>query len=129
LTWCDHEPSLPSLSKIEPGIQSAEKNGKNKNNQAGNFDIDDLFHIMDDEGARISNKRGMFRSQPDLEMREGTVPVKYLDDEGKCKTREVEYLNPFILNSPKSAKEKEHNPEKMKKDNNVGKNLVKHSSV
>jgi hypothetical protein len=82
---------------------------------------------MDDEGARVSKERGMFRSQPDLEIGEGAVPVKYLDDEGKCKTREMEYLDPFILDSPKSAQKKEDNPEKMKEDNDIRKNLIDHS--
>jgi len=82
---------------------------------------------MDDEGARVSKEMGMFWSQPDLEMRKGTVPVKYLDDEGECKAREMKYLDPFILNSPKSAQEKEHNPEKMEDDNDIRKNFINHS--
>jgi hypothetical protein len=44
------------LSKIEPCIQSAEKNCKNKNHGPGNFDIDDLLHIMDDEGTRVTKE-------------------------------------------------------------------------
>ena len=69
----------------------------------------------------------MFGSQPDLEMGEGAVPVKYLDDEGKRKAREMEYLGHLILDSPEGAKEKEHDPEKMDDNNDIRKNLVKHS--
>ena len=71
----------------------------------------------------------MFGSQPDLEMGEGAVPVKYLDDEGKRKAREMEYLGYLILDSPEGAKKKEYNPEKMNENNNIRKDLVKHSYV
>jgi len=127
LTCRDHGIFLPPLSQIEPRIQSAEKNCNYKNHGTGNFDIDDFFRVMDDERTRVSKERGMFRSQPGLEMSEGTDPVKNLDGEGECKAREMEYLDPFILNSPKDAQEKEHNPEKMNEDNNIRKDLVKHS--
>jgi hypothetical protein len=60
-------------------------------------------------------------------MGEGAVPVKYLDDEGKCKAREMEYLGTLILNSPEGAKKKEHDPEKMNENNDIRKDLVKHS--
>jgi len=69
----------------------------------------------------------MFRSQPDLEMGEGAVPVKYLDDESKCKAREMEYLGHLILDSPEGAKKKEHNPEKMNEDNDIRKDFIEHS--
>jgi hypothetical protein len=82
---------------------------------------------MDDEGTCVSKGRGMFRSQPDLEMSEGAIPVKYLDDEGECKAREMEYPHHLILDSPECAQEKEQNPEKMEEDNDVRKNLIKHS--
>ena len=117
------------LFKIKPCIRCAEKNCKNKNHQAGNFDIDDLLHIMDDEGTCVSKGRGMFRSQPDLEMSKGTVPVKYLDGKGKCKAREMEYLGHPIFDSPKGAEKKEHDPEKMNEHNDICKDLIKHGSV
>jgi hypothetical protein len=81
---------------------------------------------MDDEGTGISEGGGVFRSQPDFKMREGAVPVKDLDDEGKGKTREMEDLHPSVLDSPKSAEEKEDDPEKVKKENNIRKYLIKH---
>ena len=82
---------------------------------------------MDDEGTRITKGRGMFRSQPDLEMGEGAVPVKYLDDEGKCKAREMEYLGHLILDSPEGAEKKEHDPEKMSENNDIRKDFIEHS--
>jgi hypothetical protein len=69
----------------------------------------------------------MFGSQPDLEMGEGAVPVKYLDDESKCKAREMEYLGRLILDSPEGAQKKEHDPEKMNENNKIRKNLIEHS--
>ena len=69
----------------------------------------------------------MHRSQPDLEMGERAVPVKYLDDESKCKTREMEYLDRFTVDPPEGAQEKEDDPEKMNENNDIRKNLVKHS--
>jgi hypothetical protein len=84
---------------------------------------------MDDEGTRVSKGRGMFRSQPDLEMSEGAIPIKYLDDEGESKAREMEYSCHLILDSPEHAKEKEQNPEKMEEDNDIRKNLINHCSV
>ena len=50
-------------------------------------------------------------------MGEGAVPVKYLDDESKCKAREVEYFGHLILDSPEGAPKKEHDPEKMNENN------------
>ena len=82
---------------------------------------------MDDEGPRVRKGRGMFRSQPDLEMSEGAIPVKNLDGEGECKAREMEYPHHPILDSPEPAQEKEQNPEKMEEDNDIRKNLIKHS--
>jgi len=84
---------------------------------------------MDDEGPRVRKGGGMFRSQPDLEMSEGAIPVKNLDDEGECKAREMEYPHYLILDSPEPAKEKEQNPEKMEEDNDIRKNLIGHCSV
>jgi hypothetical protein len=69
----------------------------------------------------------MLGSQPDLEMGEGAVPVKYLDDESKCKAREMEYLGRLIPDSPEGAKKKEHNPEKMNEDNDIRKDFIEHS--
>jgi hypothetical protein len=82
---------------------------------------------MDDERTCVSRGRGMFRSQPDLEMSEGAVPVKYLDDEGECKAREMEYLGHLILDSPEGAPKKEHNPEEMNENNGIRKDLIEHS--
>jgi hypothetical protein len=62
-------------------------------------------------------------------MSEGAIPIKYLDDEGECKAREMEYPRHLILDSPEHAKEKEQNPEKMEGDNDIRKNLIGHSYV
>jgi hypothetical protein len=82
---------------------------------------------MNDEGPRVGKERGVFGSQPDFEMCEGAVPVKYLDEESKCKAREMEYLDHLIFDSPEGAQEKKHDPEKMKEDNKIRKNLIEHS--
>jgi len=71
----------------------------------------------------------MFGSQPDLEMGERAVPVTYLDDEGRRKAREMEYLGHPIFDSPKGAEKKEHDPEKMNEHNDICKDLIKHGSV
>jgi hypothetical protein len=84
---------------------------------------------MGDEGTRVSKERGMFGSQPDLEVGERAVPVKYLNDESKCKAREMEDLQRSDLSSPEGAKKKEHNPEKMNENNNIRKNLIEHCYV
>ena len=71
----------------------------------------------------------MLGSQPDLEMGKGTGPVKDLDDESKCKARQVKYLDRLILDSPEAPQKKENNPEKMNEYNSIRKDLVEHRLV
>jgi len=72
-------------SEIKPCIQATQKDGQDENKGTGNFYINDLLYIMNDERACVGNERRMFRPQPDLEMGKGTVPVEYLNDESKSK--------------------------------------------
>ncbi len=55
----------------------------------------------------------MFRPQPDLKMGERTVPIEYLNEEGKNKTGDMEDFYDSIFDSPNGAEEKEDDPEKM----------------
>jgi len=59
-------------------------------------------------------------------MREGAVPVKDLDDEGKGKAREMEYPDRPVLRAPKGTEEKKEDPEEMDEDDDIGKDLVSH---
>ena len=66
----------------------------------------------------------MFGSQPCLKMGEGTEPVKYLYDEGKGETGEMEYFYCSAPSSPDAAQEEKDDPEKMNQNNSVCENLV-----
>ena len=52
----------------------------------------------------------MFGSQPCLKMGEGTEPVKYLYDEGKGETGEMEYFYESASFPPKTAQKEEDDP-------------------
>jgi len=67
------------LSQIKPGIEPQKKNGKYKDKRAGKLDINNLFHIMDDERPSICQGRIMLRSQPELKVSKRTIPAKNLD--------------------------------------------------
>jgi hypothetical protein len=57
---------------------------------------------------------------------ERTVPIKYLNDEGKDKAGDVEDLYNLIPDSPKGTGEEKDDPEKMDQNHTIRKNLVKH---
>src|SRR4030042_3993820 len=84
---------------------------------------------MDDERTCISQGRAVFRSQPDLKMGERAVPIKYLNDEGKNKTRDMEDFYNSIFDTPNGSEEKKDNPKKMDKNHAICKNLVYHFSL
>jgi hypothetical protein len=46
-------------------------------------------------------------------VREGTIPIEYLDDKGKSKPREVEDLYRSISNSQNCPEEKKQDPEEV----------------
>ena len=71
----------------------------------------------------------MFRSQPDLKMGERAVPINYLNEEGKGKTREMKNLDGFIFHSPKCPEEEKDDPKKMDQDHTICKNLINHFSI
>ena len=81
---------------------------------------------MNDERTGISQSEIVFRSQPDLEMGERTVPIKYLNSKSKDKAGEMEDLYNLILDSPKGAEKKKDDPEKMDQHHTICKNLVEH---
>ena len=55
----------------------------------------------------------MFRSQPDLEMGERTVPIEDLNDEGKNQTGNMEDLDGLISYSPDCTEKEKEDPEEM----------------
>jgi hypothetical protein len=57
---------------------------------------------------------------------EGTIPIKYLNDEGKGKPREMKNLYCLILYPPECSEKKKYDPEKMDENNDICKNLVEH---
>jgi hypothetical protein len=81
---------------------------------------------MDDERTSISQGEAVLRSQPDLEMGERTVPIKYLNEKSKDKAGKMEDLYSLILDSPKGAEKKKDDPEKMDQHHTICKNLVEH---
>jgi len=84
---------------------------------------------VNDERPRIGQGRAVFRSQPDLKMGERAVPIKYLNDEGKNKTRDMEDFYNSIFDSPNGSEKKKDNPKKMDKNHAIRKNLVYHFSL
>lgn len=84
---------------------------------------------MNDERPRIGQGRAVFRSQPDLKMGERAVPIKYLNDEGKNKTRDMEEFYNSLFDSPNGSEKKKDNPKKMDKNHAIRKNLVNHFSL
>lgn len=68
----------------------------------------------------------MPRSQPDFKVCERTVPVKYLDDEGKDKAEDMGELYSLIFNSPERTQKEEDDPEEMDQDNDICKDFVEH---
>ena len=52
----------------------------------------------------------MFRSQPDFKVCERTVPVKYLDDEGKDEAEDMGDLYSLIFNSPERTQKEKDDP-------------------
>ncbi len=67
---------------------------------------------MDDERTCIGQGRAVFRSQPDLKMGERAVPIKYLNDEGKNKTKDMEdfYTYHRKENAKKEAAKRDDGP-------------------
>jgi len=61
----------------------------------------------------------MFWPQPDLKVGEGTIPIKYLNDEGKEKTRDMKNLYFLVFDSPKYTQKQKKYPEEMSKDNDI----------
>lgn len=62
-------------------------------------------------------------------MGERTVPIEYLNQEGKGKAEEMEDLDQPIFDSPKGTKKEKDNPKKMNQHHTICKNLVKHFSL
>lgn len=92
----------------------------------GKFDIHNSFNIVDDERTRVGQGRGVFRSQPDLQMGERAVPIQYLNDESKDEAKEVKDFYDFIFDSPNGSDEKKNDPEKMDDHHTICKDLVDH---
>jgi hypothetical protein len=68
----------------------------------------------------------VFRSQPDLKIGKRTVPIKYLNDKGKEKAKEMKDLHRFVLDSPEGSEKKKDDPKKMDQNHAIRKNLVDH---
>jgi len=61
-------------------------------------------------------------------MGERAVPIKYLNDESKDKTGDMEDFYSSIFDSPNGSEEKEDDPKKMDQHHTVCENLVNHIS-
>jgi hypothetical protein len=70
----------------------------------------------------------VFRPQPNLEVCERAIPIKYLNNESKGEAKEMKNLDDLIFNSPKRTEEEEENPKKMDQDHTICKNLINHFS-
>jgi hypothetical protein len=81
---------------------------------------------VDNKRTSISEGKIVIRSQPDFEMGERTVPIKYLNDESEDKAGEMEDPYNLILDSPKGTQKQKDDPEKMDHYHTIRKNLVKH---
>jgi CRISPR/Cas system CSM-associated protein Csm5 (group 7 of RAMP superfamily) len=57
------------------------------------------------------------------------VPIKYLNDEGRDKSHDMENLYYLVLNSPKRPEEEKEDPKKMDQNHTICKNLVNHVSL
>jgi hypothetical protein len=115
-----------SLPKIKPCIEAAQQEREEENKGTRKFNIHYSFYIMNDERTSIGQGEIVFRSQPDLEMCERTVPIKYLNSKSKDKAGEMEDPNNLILDSPKGTEKEKDDPEKMDQHHTIRKNLVKH---
>ena len=91
-----------------------------------NIDIHELFHIINNERTCIGEDRVMPRSQPDFKVCERTVPVKYLDDEGKDEAEDMGDLYSLIFNSPERTQKEKDDPKEMNQDNDICKDFVEH---
>jgi len=112
------------LSEVKPCIEPAEEDTEHKNEFSGKFDIDELFHVVDDKRAGIRQGRIMSFPQPDLEVGKRTIPVKYLEDHRKDKPGDMSDLHLLVSYAEECPEEQKDNPEEMDKDNTVGKDLV-----
>jgi len=74
------------FSDINPEIQRDKQEGDDEDNRMGDLDVNDSLDVVDDEGPCIGEIRAMFGPQPNLEIGEGTVPIKSLNDESKGET-------------------------------------------
>ena len=90
------------------------------------IDIHELFHIINNERTCIGEDRVMPRSQPDFKVCERTVPVKYLDDEGKDEAEDMKDLYSLIFNSPERTQKEKDDPEEMDQDNDICRDFVEH---
>jgi CRISPR/Cas system CSM-associated protein Csm5 (group 7 of RAMP superfamily) len=57
------------------------------------------------------------------------VPIKYLNDEDRDKSHDMENLYYLVLNSPKRPEEEKEDPKKMDQDHTICKNLINHFSL
>ena len=89
------------LSEVEPCVAPAEENGEKKNNVAGEFYINDLFHIVDDKRSCIGKRGIMSCPQPDLEVSKRAIPVKHIEDKGKDQSGDMNDLYRLMSDSPK----------------------------
>jgi len=55
-----------------------------------------------------------------------TVPTKNLDQDGKEKAGKMKNPDDLVFNTPYRSQKQKDNPEKMDKDNDIGKDLTKH---
>lgn len=116
-------------SEIKPGIEAAKKNRQQEHHRTGKLKIDDLFHVMRNEGTRVSHNRVMPRPQPELKMGERTIPVKNLNQNSKEKTRKVNPPDCLVSGPPQRTKKQKDDPEEMDQNNQICKNLIQHLSL
>ena len=89
------------------------------------FNVYKIFHVIDDEWPRIIRCRVVSCPGPDLNIGQGAVEVKDLNDKGKDKTWEMNDLYSPVSPPPDCARYEKQYPEEMNQDNGICKKSVK----
>ena len=112
--------------QIVPSVKTADQECKNKDQDSREFKVDNFLCVVDDEGACPGDLRVVARSQPDLEVGEGTIPIEELNDECEGEPRQMKDFDRPVFSSPDGSRKEKEDPEKVDQDNGVGKDPVNH---
>jgi len=81
---------------------------------------------VNDKGASVGDGRVVSLSEPNFKMSQGTVPSKYLYDNRKNKSCDMEDFYRLVFFPYTCTKEQKNNPEKMDEDCEICSNFIKH---